>query len=67
MAAGVTMQAVATSTRGADREFVALELSLLFRFLISSTAGDALCAEVLEVVLYVREVPKACAVCCSVY
>ena len=34
---------------------------------VENCAGDSLCAEVLEVVLYVREVPKACAVCCSVY
>ena len=32
-----------------------------------STAGDALCAEVLEVALYVLELLKACAVYRSVY
>ncbi len=31
------------------------------------TAGDSLCAQALEVVLYVLEVLKACAVCCSAY
>ena len=34
---------------------------------VENYAGDSLRAEVLEVVLYVHEAPKACAVCCSVY